>query len=82
MAIRDLRDDVDALRGVVIRTALRAKLNHALAALAASQPRQACQSLHNFRALAWVQRGKQLTRAQADYLMAQAADIRALIGCR
>jgi hypothetical protein len=82
MAIRDLRDDVNALRGVPIRNALRMKLNLALAALAASKPRLACQSLQNFRALAWVQRGRHLTRAQADYLLAQAADIRLLIGCR
>jgi hypothetical protein len=37
--------------------------------------------LQDFGSLASVQRGKQLTLAQADYLIAQAADTRLLLGC-
>jgi hypothetical protein len=81
MAIRGLRDDVSGF-GVATGNALRMKLNAALTALAASNPKIACQSLQDFAHMASAQRGRQLTLEQADYLLAQAADIRRLIGCR
>jgi len=81
LAIRALRDDVDGL-GVATGNALRMKLNAALAALAAANPRHTCQSLQDFSHMVSAQRGHQLTVEQADYLLAQAADIRLLVGCR
>jgi hypothetical protein len=60
---------------------LRAQLNLALAALARSNTAVACQSLQYFITLVRLQRGHQLTLAQADYLMSQAGDICLLIGC-
>jgi hypothetical protein len=78
-AIRDLRADVNRLQGVAIRNALRVKLN---AALAAPNRPLACQWLRAFSQQVRAQRGKQLTLAQADYLIAQASDIRLLLGCR
>ena len=79
MAIRALRDDVNRLQGIAIRNALRVKLNAALAAPSGSR---ACQWLQAFINQARAQRGKLLGIAQADYLIAQARDIRLLLGCR
>jgi hypothetical protein len=80
-AIRDLRADVTQL-GVPVREALRVQLDLALAALFGSNRVTACRSLLAFSRTALAQRGRQLGREQADYFIAQAADIRALIGCR
>jgi hypothetical protein len=79
MAIRQLRDDVNRLQGITIRNALQVKLNAALAAPSGSR---ACQWLQAFINQARAQRGKLLGIAQADYLIAQARDIRLLLGCR
>jgi hypothetical protein len=78
MAIRELRDDVDRLQGIVIRNALRVKLN---AALATPSRSGACQRLQAFINQASAQRGRMLGIAQANYLIAQARDIRLLLGC-
>jgi hypothetical protein len=78
MAIRELMDDVDRLQGIAIRNALRVKLNAAL--VAPNMPR-ACQWLQVFINQVRAQRGKLLGIAQADYLIAQARDIRLLLGC-
>jgi hypothetical protein len=80
-AIRALRDDIEGL-GAATSPALRMKLNAALAALAVPNPAGACQALRVFTQMVAAQAGRQLAHEQAEYLLAQAGDIRVLIGCQ
>lgn len=62
--------------------ALQAKLHDALSALALSDQATACQSMQSFIHLTSAQHDKKITIEQADYIIAQATDIRSLMGCQ
>jgi hypothetical protein len=84
IAIGDLIDYLDSQTRIKggIRNALRVKLNGALTALAVPNLPLACQEMQHFINLARAQRGKKhVTAAQADYMIAQASDIKLLMGC-
>ncbi|HZF68895.1 MAG TPA: hypothetical protein VEZ47_12710, partial [Gemmatirosa sp.] len=80
---------VTALRAAVagatlaidLRRALLAKLDAAAAALAAGKPKAACGALGDFLAQVQGQRGKAIPAATADAWLAEAARIRAAVGC-
>jgi hypothetical protein len=82
-AIGDLKAYLDAqLLKAATRNALVVKLNAALAALAVPNVPLACTRMQDVINLAKAQKGKkELTTAQANYLIAQATDIKLLIGC-
>ena len=83
MAITDLAGYLNSQSlNASTKKSLGAKLNTALAALAAPNLPLACQLMQDFINQTKAQRGKkQITAAQADYLIAQASDIMLLIGC-
>jgi hypothetical protein len=82
-----VRGAADQLASLVLQVAglgpgqsLGNKLRDVLALLAAGDPR-ACQVLGDFISEAQAQSGKKLTAAQAASLIAQARNIRAVLGC-
>jgi len=83
-AIDDLADYIASQSTIKAstRNALRVKLDATLAALAVPDASLACQAMLDFINLVKAQRAKHITAAQADYITAQASDIRLLMGCR
>jgi len=83
MAISDLKDYISSQTTIRfgIRTALFEKLNELLTALAVHNLPAACEALQDFINLVRAQRGRHITAAQADYMIAQASDIQLLMGC-
>lgn len=78
-------DQLDRLIAQVSTTppgsSLASKLTEARTAFRAGRTADACRALNDFVNLVSAQRGKKLTRQQADSYLASARQIRAVIGC-
>jgi hypothetical protein len=84
-ALEQTSDLMSAVNGLStkdgIKNALLVKLDAVLAALLNSNNASACGSLGSFIDLVYSQRGKDLSTSDADALIAQSTQIRAVIGC-
>ncbi len=78
----DLRDYIDGLNlPVGIKTSLRAKVAAARVAVAFGETEFACDTLQSLINQSTAQRGKNLTVEQANNIIADATQIRSVLGC-
>jgi hypothetical protein len=84
-ALEQTQDLIAAVNGLNtkagIRNSLLMSLNTALMGLQNNKPNPACGSLKSFIDLVLAQQGKAISSSDADYLIAAATQIRAVIGC-
>ena len=80
-AAEQLQTLLIAVTGVGPGKSLEGKVQHALNAIQTGNPSSACGDLADFMKEVQAQSGKKLTSAQASSLLADAARIRAVIGC-